>query len=256
MKNVKVQDHSADRASSRPLYQQVKSLILEKIDTGEWRQGMKVHSEAELVASTGFSRMTVNRALRELTAEGRLVRRQGKGTFVAERKPQSALLEIHSIADEIKARSGSHSCDVHFLGEEKAPPDIAAKMEMEPYAPLFRSILVHKDGGVPLQVGSRYINPEFAPDYLEQDFTRQTPNEYLLGLAQVSAVEHVVEALIPDIWIRELLQINSAEPCLALYRRTWVGELVATYSTFIYPGSRYTLGSTFSVDSSGLIQTR
>ena len=54
-------------------------------------------SEAELVAQFGFSRMTINRALRELTDEGLLVRLQGVGTFVAEPKGQSALLQCAAL---------------------------------------------------------------------------------------------------------------------------------------------------------------
>ena len=237
-----------------PLYQQVKQYILQKIDNGEWKARMKIHSESELVATTGFSRMTINRALRELTDEGRLTRRQGQGTFVAEKKPQSALLEIHSIADEITTRGGDHSCDVHLLQEEKARPELAQTMGLEAYATVFHSVIVHKDAGVPIQLSSRFINPLVAPHYLQQDFRSMTPNEYLLNLAPISAVEHVVEALIPEVWIRELLQVNSAEPCLALYRKTWVEYVVATNSTFYYPGSRYTLGSRFIPGSDGVIQ--
>jgi GntR family histidine utilization transcriptional repressor len=107
---------------------------------------------------------------------------------------------------------------------------------------------------VPIQLSSRFINPIIAPDYLQQDFTRITPNEYLLSLAPISSVEHVVEALIPEVWIRELLQINSAEPCLALSRRTWVDGIIATSSTFYYPGSRYSLGSRFTPATAGTIQ--
>lgn len=59
----------------------------------------------------GFSRMTINRALRELTDEGRLVRLQGVGTFVAEPKGQSALFEVRSIAEEITSRHHQHRCD-------------------------------------------------------------------------------------------------------------------------------------------------
>ncbi len=239
---------------SSPLYQQVKQYILEKIENGEWKARVKIQSESELVAATGFSRMTVNRALRELTAEGRLTRRQGQGTFVAEKKPQSALLEIHSIADEISARGGDHSCEVHLLQEEKARPELAQSMGLKPYDTVFHSVIVHKDAGVPIQLSSRFINPLVAPHYLQQDFTTITPSEYLLNIAPISAVEHVVEALIPDVWIRELLQVNSAEPCLALYRKTWVEEFAATNSTFYYPGSRYTLGSRFIPGSAGVIQ--
>lgn len=238
----------------RPLYQQVKEYILGRIHSGEWRADMKIDSEAELVAATGVSRMTVNRALRELTAEGRLTRRQGLGTFVAEKKPQSALLEINSIAREIEARGGKHSCSVHLLQEERARPELAAEMELQPYASVFHSVLVHRDNDIPIQLSSRFINPAFAPDYLQQDFTTITPNEYLLGLAPITAVEHVVEALIPEPWVRELLEINSAEPCLALFRKTWVGDLMVTYSVFYSPGSRYRLGSRFVPQRGGKIE--
>ncbi len=86
-------------------YEKVKKAISEKIAAGVWRPHDRIPSEAELVAQYGFSRMTINRALRELTDEGLLVRLQGVGTFVAEPKGQSALFEIRSIADEIAARN-------------------------------------------------------------------------------------------------------------------------------------------------------
>ncbi len=237
-----------------PLYLRIKNHILAKINSGVWQIDAKIASEAELVKQSGASRMTVNRALRELTAEGRLIRRQGHGTFVAPLKSQSALLEINSIAHEIKERGGSYSCDVHLLNEEKANPTLATAMTMKPYASVFHSILIHKDRGTPIQLADRHINPAIAPDYLKQDFTAITPNEYLLSLAPISGVKHVVEALIPDAWIRNLLEINGAEPCLALHRTTWVEKVIATKSCFYYPGSRYSLGGQFSPSSSGSIQ--
>ena len=97
------------RSAPLPLYQQVKTYIEARIASGQWPPEMKIPSENELVASLGVSRMTVNRALRELAALGHLVRVQGVGTFVATPKPQSALLEIRSIADEIRARGGRHT---------------------------------------------------------------------------------------------------------------------------------------------------
>lgn len=240
-------------ASLPPLYQQVRDYILRRIDSGALRPGMRIESESELVSALNVSRMTVNRALRELTAEGRLHRRQGRGTFVATVKPQAALLEIQSIAKEIRARGGEYSCIVHLLQEEKASPALAAAMNLAPYTTVFHSIVVHKENQVPMQLGSRYVLPEIAPDFLSQDFTKITVSEYLLGLAPVTAIEHIVEALIPEPWIRDLLQINGAEPCLALHRKTWVGTKIATSSTFYSPGSRYSLGGRFTPTSPGSI---
>ncbi|MGB3224857.1 MAG: histidine utilization repressor [Desulforhopalus sp.] len=237
-----------------PLYQQVKEYILGKINDSTMLPGMKIESEAELVASLNVSRMTVNRALRELTAEGRLKRIQGRGTFIADKKPQASLLQIQSIAEEIRGRSGSYSCMVHLLQEEKAQPSVAAAMQLRPYTPVYHSIIVHKDNNIPIQLGCRYTNPEIAPDFLDQDFSRITVSEFLLSIAPVTAVEHIVEALIPEPWIRDLLEINGSEPCLALHRKTWVGDKVATSSTFYSPGSRYTLGGKFTPTSPGSIR--
>jgi GntR family histidine utilization transcriptional repressor len=237
-----------------PLYQQVKEYILEKINDSTMLPGMRIESEAELVASLNVSRMTVNRALRELTAEGRLKRIQGCGTFIADKKPQASLLQIQSIAEEIRGRGGAYSCTVHLLQEEKAQPSVAAAMQLKPYTPVFHSIIVHKDNNVPIQLGCRYTNPEIAPNFLKQDFNQITVSEFLLSIAPVTAIEHIVEALIPEPWIRDLLEINGSEPCLALHRKTWVGDKVATSSTFYSPGSRYTLGGKFTPTSPGSIR--
>ncbi|NNK97273.1 MAG: histidine utilization repressor [Desulfobacterales bacterium] len=234
----------------QPLYIKIKTFIVDKIDRGEWQIGAKISSEAELVTHFGTSRMTVNRAVRELTAEGRLIRKQGQGTYVAALKPQSAFLEITSIAEEIKRNGGNYSCKVHLLTDEKANPELAADMQLKPYASVFHSVLVHKDTDIPIQLADRYINPALAPDYLKQDFSTISPTEYLLQLAPVYRAEHTVEALIPDAWIRELLEINESEPCLALFRKTWVGGKVATRSCFYYPGSRYSLGGRFTPSAS------
>ena len=66
------------------LYEQVKDFIARKIQEGAWRAGDRLPSESELVSQFGISRMTVNRALRELSEQGRIVRVAGVGIFVAE----------------------------------------------------------------------------------------------------------------------------------------------------------------------------
>lgn len=85
------------------LYRRAKEFVLDQLRAGVWKPGDLIYSENQLVQELGISRMTVNRALRELTEEGLLVRISGVGTFVAESKPQSNLLRITNIADEILA---------------------------------------------------------------------------------------------------------------------------------------------------------
>lgn len=237
------------KLSPQPLYQQVKKYIEKKIIDEKWVPDTKIPSENELVDKLNVSRMTINRALRELTAEGQLVRLQGVGTFVAKRKPQSAFLEIKSIAEEIRNLGGIHSSKVHILRREKATQDLAATFELPPGSILFHSILVHRDRETPIQLADRYVNPAIAPDFLNQDFTTITPNEYLINIAPISEVEHVIEAIQPDQQIQKLLEIDSSEPCLVLIRKTWVENIVATKSRFIYPGSRHRIGGRFKPSS-------
>ncbi len=114
-----------------PFYEKVKQAISEKIATGVWRRTIAFLRRPSWWRSLVFSRMTVNRALRELTDEGLLVRLQGVGTFVAEPKGQSALFEIRSIADEIAARNHQHRCEVLVLEETQASAEQATELNVK-----------------------------------------------------------------------------------------------------------------------------
>ena len=74
---------AAPRARTRPLYRQVRHLLLESLRRGEWMPGTAIPSETELAVRFQVSQGTVRKAIDELASENLLVRRQGKGTFVA-----------------------------------------------------------------------------------------------------------------------------------------------------------------------------
>ena len=230
---------SADPAA--PLYQQVKDHILDRIARGALGEGDPVPSENDLTRDLGVSRMTANRALRELTAEGVLRRVQGIGTFVAAAKPQSELLEIRNIAQEIAARGHAHSAIVHLLRRERADEATARVLGLTKNAPVCHSVIVHCENGTPVQIEDRHVNPAFAPGYLKQNFTKTTPYEYLTGLGPLDAAEHVIEAILPNAQVQRLLQIRATEPCLVLTRRTWSNGIVVSRARLIHPGSRYRL---------------
>ena len=230
-----------------PRYQQVKNFITERIDSGEWDIDQRVPSENELVAELGISRMTVNRALRELTEEGRLRRVQGLGTFVADPRPQVELLELRNIADEIRNRGHEHAADVITLESLTADADEARALRVAVGTTVFRSVIVHRENGLPIQLENRLVNPALAPDYLSVDFTRTTPNEYLTLVAPATDVEHLVEAIIPNAHACELLQMPRDEPGLLLNRRTWAGDRVVSRAWLTHPASRFRLGARFAM---------
>src|ERR1700744_6527867 len=125
-----------------PLYAGVKQMILDRIHSGEWPPKYRVPSENQLVLELGVSKMTANRALRELASEGALVRIQGVGSFVAERKGSSTLFEVRNIAEEIAERGHTHDANVIVLAEETAAPDVADALELDIGAAVFHSLIV------------------------------------------------------------------------------------------------------------------
>ncbi|CAN7709534.1 histidine utilization repressor [Rhizobium leguminosarum] len=226
---------------STPLYAGVKQVILDRIHSGEWPPKYRVPSENELVVELGVSKMTANRALRELANEGELVRIQGVGSFVAERKGYSALFEVRNIAEEIAERGHAHEASVVVLAQETASPEVADALELPIGAAVFHSLIVHSENGVPVQIEDRFVHPEAAPEYLDQDFSTLTPNAYLTAAAPLSGSEHVVEAAMPQAWECKLLTIMKTEPCLTIRRRTWSAKQVVSTARLVYPGHRYRL---------------
>lgn len=165
--------------SSTPKFATIKEYIFSQIETGNWAEHSRVPSENELASQFNVSRMTARRALQELTKQGVLYRTQGVGSFVASAKSQSALLEIRNIADEIQARGHFHSAELVQLSQIPCPTVVASALGLQRNDPVYFSLIVHYDNQQPLQLEARFVNPQQVPDYLLQDFTQQTPHEYL-----------------------------------------------------------------------------
>jgi len=230
---------------STPAYQQIKDYLLSEIQAGRWRAGDQVPSENELVKRFDVARMTVNRAVRELAAEGVLTRSQGAGTFVAATKYQSTLVDIKSIAEEIRARGHEHTAELLKLQAVKADTTLAAEMGLQVGAALFYSLILHRENGLPIQLEERWANPQLAPDYLKQDYSRITPNEYLTRAAPLSRVEYRIEARRPDRTAKARLAMDKDEPCLVLHRRTYSSGLVASVANLYHPAGRYQFSGHF-----------
>ncbi len=122
-------DRAGSSAAYSPLYQQIKSLLLQSLDRGEWKPGESIPSEVELAARFQVSQGTVRKAIDELAAENLLLRRQGKGTFVAthhEAKVRFRFLRL-TPDDGKQPVSGSQILDVRRV---KAPVDVARALDM------------------------------------------------------------------------------------------------------------------------------
>jgi GntR family histidine utilization transcriptional repressor len=231
--------------AATPAYQQVKSHVLAQIHAGVWKEGDAIPGEEALARSFGVSRMTVNRALRELSDEQIVERRQGSGTYVAQQKYQSTLVEIRNIADEIAARGHAHRSELHRLERVKASDALAQRLGVAAGSVVFHSVVVHFENDLPIQVEDRHVNPAVAPDYLAQDFATQTPNAYLMRVAPLQGVSFVIEAVLPPVAVAEMLAMPAGEPCLVLHRQTRSQGKAASVASLWHPASRYRFAGAF-----------
>ena len=244
-----VNGRAAESTAPLARYERVKEHIRARVLSGEWRPGDRIPSEITLVGELGVSRMTINRALRELTEQGVLTRFSGVGTFIAEEKPQSTLLMIAHIGDEIRARGHEYQYSIELTTREAATREVSAALALAPGASVFHVVCVHCENGLPVQLEDRYVNPEAAPHFLEQDFAVIRPSEYLFNTVPAHEIEHVVDATLPTRVEAKLLKIGPEQPCLTLVRRTWASGTAVTFARFVHPGTRYRLGCRFAPDS-------
>lgn len=228
-----------------PLYQRVKQAIISQISNGAWKPNQRIPSENALVEELGVSRMTINRALRELASEGYLLRMQGVGTYVAELKVHTTIMEVHNIADEIAGRGHKHTSKVIALNPVSASGQLARIFAVSPEDTLFHSLIVHYENAIPVQLEERWVNPAMAPDYLLQDYEKQTPYIYLNQASPLTSGEHIIEAVAPTPEQCKLLSIKKHDPCLLISRHTRHQRILVTYTQLLYPGARHQLHGSF-----------
>ncbi len=120
-----------DPESRLPLYHQVETRLREDIQAGRLRVGEAIPPERELIAQFGVSRITIRQALANLAAEGLLIRRQGRGTFVAgtrDRAFTESLANLTGHLEELQLRGLDPEVKILALARRALPADAAAAL--------------------------------------------------------------------------------------------------------------------------------
>jgi GntR family histidine utilization transcriptional repressor len=243
------QESDAEAGQGLPRYIEIKRHIVSALRSGHLGPGDRVPSEAEIVEQFGVSRMTANRALRELSSAGIIVRRAGAGSYIAEPKPIGHMIEIRNIADEIRARGHSYRPRVLCNETLRADPDFAELLGVRAGTRIFHSMIVHHEAEFPIQLEKRLVLAAAAPEYGATDFHTVTPNEYLTRVAPLDRVEHRVAAAMPDPETQALLGMSANVPVLVMTRRTWSRGQLVSHAWLTHPADRYELTATFAVDA-------
>src|ERR671932_678209 len=131
----------------RPLYRQVRALLVRRLAEGVWQPGQLLPSEGQLAAELGVSQGTVRKALDALTAERLLVRRQGRGTFVAEHDEQRILFHFFKLMPDAGTPSFPES-RILTTGAAQADADERDRLGLGPEAVVVRVRRLRALGGL------------------------------------------------------------------------------------------------------------
>lgn len=231
---------------AEPLHARIRAAIEGPILSGEWPPGHRVPFEHELTEQFGCSRMTVNKVLSALAAEGLITRRRRTGSVVAAPRGDRAMLEIQDLAMEAGRAGRAYRHEVLERAVHRAGAGEVARLGVAPGARLLRLVTLHHTDAVPDALEYRIINLDAVPEAEAEAFTESPPGTWLLARIPWTEAEHAVEAIAADATLAAPLGIPRGAACLALERRTWQSGRLVTEARFIYPGGRHRLVGRFS----------
>lgn len=228
-------------STRRSSFQTIKDDILDKIKTGFWQPGETIPGEEMLASQYGCSRMTVNRAIRELAEEGIVERRKKAGTKVCQQLDRSAKIQVQIVRAEVEGKGAQYRYMLLERTQMKPPEGVRAKMSLKEGDSVLYVRCLHFADERPYQYEERWINLTRVPAAREEMFEEFSPNEWLVKKEPFSDAEHIFSAQLCDAQTAELLDIQQGSPLFVIERRTWQDSDTITAVKMSYPGDTYRL---------------
>ena len=207
-----------------PLYQQIKALILQSLQQGEWKPGEAIPSEMELAARFRVSQGTVRKAIDELAADNLVMRRQGKGTFVATHAEQHVQYRFLKLLPDTGDASveGPAQRTVLDCRRVRASADVARALALRSGDPVVQARRILSFAGEPTILEDIWLPGQaFKGLTAEQMANYQGPTyamfELDFGVRMVRA-EEKIRAVLADEEQAQLLQITPVTPLLSVER--------------------------------------
>lgn len=229
-----------DVRSVIPLYYQLREDLRRRIEAGEWKAEEAIPSETELQDIYGVSRATVRQALSELVMEGLLIRKQGRGTFVAPQKIAEPLPRLVSFTEEMRAVGLEPSTRSVKVARTTEPPRRVRETLRTDEQDFLRIERVRCANGQPIVLLISYLPVSLGIDPAE-DFSGSLysllENKYSIQLGEAL---QMIEAGVADEYTASQLDIEEGEPILIIRRGTFAKDgRPVEYVEGFYPADRY-----------------
>lgn len=209
-----------------PLYVQLKQIIQQEIESGIYQMGDAIPNETALQRQYGISRATVRKAIEELTIEGMLVKKQGKGTFIQKPKVTQNLNFITSFGETMAAkglRSRVTDVEVHQTTLTAQVARILGLQEGLPVTYVCRLYLADEE---PIALMTNYLVPRFKPELTKENLEKHSLYhimERIYGFTLATADE-TVEAHCADRYEADRLGVRKGAPLLRVTRITYAPD--------------------------------
>jgi GntR family transcriptional regulator len=214
-----VAGRSINLESNIPYYLQLIEVLKEKINNGEWKPGDKIPSEPELCTTYRVSRTVVRQALREIELDGLIVRRKGKGTFIAEPKIMESLVQkLTGFYQDMVDRGHKPITKVLMHEVRPASPKTAEYLGLTPGTPVFCIERLRYVEDVPIVLVTTYIPYHLCPRLAEYDLSNEslyTILEREFGLV-IARGRRTIEAVPANQREAQLLMVGECDPLLLL----------------------------------------
>ena len=207
-----------------PLYQQIKGLILQSLQQGEWKPGEAIPSEMELAARFRVSQGTVRKAIDELASDNLLVRRQGKGTFVAthaEQQVQYRFLKLLPDSGDVR-EEGPAQRTILECKRNRATAEIARALQIRTGDPIIQARRILAFAGVPTILEDIWLPGQAFKGLTAEQMANYHGPTYAMfeldyGVRMVRA-EEKIRAVVPDDEQANLLLVPQQTPLLSVER--------------------------------------
>ena len=222
------------------LYFQLKGIFIHKILSGEWESNSIIPSERVLCGLYNVSRITVRKALDDLTQSGYLVRKQGKGTYVKTAIIEQKLSRFYSFSEEMKSKGINEIAEILVFSVERADQIIAEKLGLYEGETLYKIKRRRAAGADAYAIEVSYIPFNICPN-----LTR----DLVLKKGLYNAIKE--EGIFPDkanevfgaINIAEadanLLGVNTGDAGISLMRTTYAQSKIVEYCLSVIRGDRF-----------------
>jgi GntR family transcriptional regulator len=212
------------RDSHVAMHRQLAQQLREAIGAGRYRPGDRLPAEPELAARHGVSRITARQAVMQLVRDDLVVRRQGKGTFVAEPPVHHDLVDLRGIYDELVARGVNPTTELLDYAEIVAPANVAERLRSGARRVLhYKRLYLRR--GEPFAVSWAYLSP--AVPKMSRELVAAHTTYHLFESFMHLKISHAdlsVRARAASPELRRLLRLRPGTPLIALERVSYLAD--------------------------------